>query len=403
MANPKYADLPGIAYDQSDVYETTDLPESEQQVYSEDENEIVERIRTTPSEAFNKFKDKNISSEHVDFSERITRKPRTGYQIFGCWETPGEGEKETPIQKLQRLQSEVKELYEEINEIKEKAKNKEEDKSTAEMILQVDSIGKQLNSLNLEEYLGADLLVSFSDPQGVRIKQLVSEIELFKNTVPTDEKLNLKQKTQSGKETEPGVLKYEMMYVPEKARMQEIARIAKLEQRICCLENIIGSGDDKIAKFSQNLKTQGIIEAVQQLGAKAALLDANQLDGIESRLSTLIHKMDNVVQKKSTLAQDSEQEQKITEMYETTKKVEMMSQILPQTVNRMVALNGIHQQAAGFAKTLTELAELQMQISTDLENNQGLLKGVQNSFATNLETIMNNLQSLDERVKKLKK
>jgi dynactin 2 len=50
---------------------------------------------------------------------------------------------------------------------------------------------------------------------------------------------------------EPGVLKYQMMYLPEKARMQEAARVAQLEQRLCCLENIIGTSNDKLSKFSQ--------------------------------------------------------------------------------------------------------------------------------------------------------
>lgn len=53
------------------------------------------------------------------------------------------------------------------------------------------------------------------------------------------------------------------------------------------------------------------MEAVQELGAKAALLDMYQLDIIESRLATLIHKMDNIQQKKVALALDSEHEQKV--------------------------------------------------------------------------------------------
>jgi len=62
-------------------------------------------------------------------------------------------------------------------------------------------------------------------------------------------------KTSESKKTdelvEPGTLKYQIMYLPEKARMQEAARIAQLEQRLCCLENIIGTSNDKLSKFSQ--------------------------------------------------------------------------------------------------------------------------------------------------------
>ncbi|XP_050578450.1 dynactin subunit 2 [Bombus affinis] len=401
MADPKYADLPGIAYDQVDVYETTDLPESEQfQLYPEDETDSIEKLHTNATEAFIKFKNKRFLSKEVDFSDRISLKPRTGYK-FGDWELPGEGEKETPIQKYQRLQCEIKELYEEVNDLKEKSKE-EKVKSVADIISQVQLLGKHLDSLKLEECLGADLIATLSDPQGTRMKQLISQIEAFKQTsILTSETDSKSQNAKDDKATEPGVLKYQMMYLPEKARMQEAARIALLEQRLCNLESVIGTTSDKLSKFSQNLKGQGVMEALQELGAKAALLDTYQLDIIESRLAALIHRMDNIAQKKTALTLDSEQEQKISEMYDIMKQTETISQILPQTVNRMLALNTIHQQAATFNKSLTRLEELQSQITSDLESNKSLLKGVQESFASNLEIIKSNIESLDERIKKL--
>ncbi|XP_076754974.1 dynactin subunit 2 [Xylocopa sonorina] len=403
MADPKYADLPGIAYDQVDVYETTDLPESEQfQLYPEDETDSIEKLHISATEAFNKFKGKQVISKGIDFSDRVSVKPRTGYK-FGDWELPGEGEKETPIQKYQRLQCEIKELYEEVNDLKEKAKD-EEIRSVADIISQVQLLEKQLDSLKLEECLGADLVATLSDPQGTRMKQLISQIEAFKQTnILTSETDSKTQSTKDDKTTEPGVLKYQMMYLPEKARMQEAARIALLEQRLCNLESVIGTTSDKLSKFSQNLRGQGVMEALQELGAKAALLDTYQLDIVESRLAALIHRMDNIAQKKAALALDSEQEQKISEMYDIMKQTETMSQILPQTVNRMLALNTIHQQAATSNKTLARLEELQSQITSDLESNKSLLKGVQDSFASNLEIIRNNIESLDERIKKLSK
>ncbi|XP_026672916.1 dynactin subunit 2 [Ceratina calcarata] len=380
MANPKYADLPGIAYDQVDVYETTDLPESEQfQLYPEDETDSIETLHISASEAFNKFKGKHIVNKGADFSDRISLKPRTGYK-FGNWELLGEGENETPIQKYQRLQCEVKDLYEEVNTLKEKAKD-EEVKSVADIISQVQLLAKQLDTLKLEECLGPDLIATLSDPQGMRMKQLISQIEAFKQTsIPTSETVPKAEITKDDKTSESGVLKYQMMYLPEKARMQETARIAVLEQRLCSLETVIGTTSDKLSKFSQNLKGQGVIESLQELGAKAALLDTYQIDVAETRLAALIHRMDNIAQKKTALALDSEQEQKISEMYDIMKQTETMSQILPQTVNRMLALNSIHQQAATLNKSLARLEELETQITSDLESNKSLLKGVQESF-----------------------
>lgn len=53
------------------------------------------------------------------------------------------------------------------------------------------------------------------------------------------------------------------------------------------------------------------MEAVQGLEAKISLLDVNQLDTIETRLGTLIYRMDSIAQKKAAAEQDSEQEQKV--------------------------------------------------------------------------------------------
>lgn len=404
MADPKYADLPGIAYDQLDVYETSDLPESEQmRMYCEDEpdSSCVEQLHISAKEAFNKFKGKQIVGKPVDFSDRLSNKPRTGYK-FGDWELVSEGEKETPLQKYQRLQCEVKELYEEINELKEKSKDEVEIKSASEIISQAQQIEKQLISLKLEDCLGPDVVASLSDPQGTMLKQLISQIELFKQTnMPPSKPSSEDKKTDES--VEHGILKYQMMYFPEKARMQEAARIAQLEQRLCCLENLLGTSNDKLSKFSQNLKCDGIMEAVQQLEAKTSLLDVNQLDTIETRLGTLIYRMDSIAQKKAAAEQDSEQEQKISEMYEIMKKTDAIAQILPQTVERLLTLSDIHQQAAAFSKSLIRLEELQAEISSGLDSNKSLLKGVQESFASNMEVIKSNITLLDERIKKLKK
>lgn len=404
MADPKYADLPGIAYDQLDVYETSDLPESEQmRMYCEDEpdSSCVEQLHISAKEAFNKFKGKQIVGKPVDFSDRLSNKPRTGYK-FGDWELVSEGEKETPLQKYQRLQCEIKELYEEVNELKENSKDEVEIKSASEIISQAQQLEKQLISLKLEDCLGPDVVASLSDPQGTMLKQLISQIELFKQANMPPSKLSSEDE-KTDESVESGVLKYQMMYFPEKARMQEAARIAQLEQRLCCLENLIGTSNDKLSKFSQNLKCEGIMEAVQQLEAKTSLLDVNQLDTIETRLGTLIYRMDSIAQKKAAMEQDSEQEQKISEMYEIMKKTDAISQILPQTVERLLTLSDIHQQAAAFSKSLIRLEELQTEISSGLDSNKSLLKGVQESFASNMEVIKSNIALLDERIKKLKK
>lgn len=68
------------AYDQPDIYETSDVTEQETSDYYEEEpeNESIDRLHISTKDSFNKFKGKYLTG-YVDFSDKIGRKIRTGY------------------------------------------------------------------------------------------------------------------------------------------------------------------------------------------------------------------------------------------------------------------------------------------------------------------------------------
>lgn len=159
------------AQNEPDVYETKDLPESDQTSdFHEEEIESIERIHISASEAFNKFKGKSLEGGKVDFSGRISKHLRTGYDVrSGDWELVGDGEKETVLQKYQRLQCEMKELFEEVNQIK--SQKKESDVNSCLVTgEQVEQALKKLSDLRLEETLGADVISSITNPEGTQLK-----------------------------------------------------------------------------------------------------------------------------------------------------------------------------------------------------------------------------------------
>lgn len=108
-----------------------------------------------------------MSSDKVDFSDRISRNLRTGYEV-GNWELVAKGETETILQKYQRINCEIGELMEEIQKIKSSGT----DDATASLIssVQVEDSLKKLADLRLEETLGADVVSSITDPQGAQFK-----------------------------------------------------------------------------------------------------------------------------------------------------------------------------------------------------------------------------------------
>ncbi|XP_016107336.1 dynactin subunit 2 [Sinocyclocheilus grahami] len=119
--------IPSQASNEPDVYETSDLPEDDQAQFESELEELcsdsVERIVVNPNAAYDKFKDKHISAKGLDFSDRISKSRRVGYES-GEYELLAEGcgEKETPQQKYQRLVNEIHELCQDVEHIQVRTK-----------------------------------------------------------------------------------------------------------------------------------------------------------------------------------------------------------------------------------------------------------------------------------------
>ncbi|XP_018320309.1 dynactin subunit 2 [Agrilus planipennis] len=394
MTDPKYADLPGIARGEPDVYETKDLPESDQTSdFYEEENDSIERIHISATEAFNKFKGKNLSAGKVDFSERISRRIRTGYDAaIGEWEIVGQGEKETPLQKYQRLQCELTELLEEINKMHNEKKDE-----TSNCLVSVEEIQQtlmKLADLQLEESLGQEVISSISDPQGVQLKKLMSQLEQFK--------AKANEQPESEGHLDDAII-YQFNYRPDQARLAQTARVAELETRIHRLEGVLGGSDEKLGRLSAATSKGTLLETAQYLSATASMLDSAQLDHIEGRLTALVQKLDMIAEKKAKISEDVEKDKMILELYELVKNTENVSKILPNTIERLKSLEAMHKKSGDFIKSLIQVEALQSEVQSNVRNNKALLKGVQESFALNLEEINKTIQNLDSRIKSISK
>lgn len=187
MADPKYADLPGIARNEPDVYETSDLPEDDQAEFDAEEltSTSVEHIIVNPNAAYDKFKDKRVGTKGLDFSDRIGKTKRTGYES-GEYEMLGEGlgVKETPQQKYQRLLHEVQELTTEVEKIKMTVKESATEEKLTPVVLakQLAALKQQLVASHLEKLLGPDAAINLTDPDGALAKRLLLQLEATKNT-----------------------------------------------------------------------------------------------------------------------------------------------------------------------------------------------------------------------------
>ncbi|XP_055314207.1 dynactin subunit 2-like [Sitodiplosis mosellana] len=362
----KFANLPGIAYDQPDVYEnkTPDAPECTSNLYEDTEAECIERLHFSSDNSNNK----------IDYSQHNVR--------GGCWELAGHGEKETPIEKYRRIKCEMDELLNEIVDLNICAAVSKKDKESYEAVSQaVNSAQKVLGSLKLDSVLGSETIPSACDSE---IKKLLIQIEGFRKNNASQ--ISAEKSTQ---------------------QLEQTKRIAELEARLHHIEVIIGknhSQPDKLNRLASTFDTRdtSLVDTVQQISTKAALLQPAQLDLIENRVSVLSSKLNTIKEKALVISGKNganDESDRVAALYDIAKKVEPISKFLPDMLNRMQALETLHSHANSFNKTTSELESTQSTLVSNLNGNKALLQNVQETFALNLESVNQEIEKLETRLK----
>lgn len=240
----------------------------------------------------------------------------------GCWELAGEGEKETPIEKYRRIKCEMDELMNEIVDLNVKEAVSKKDKETYEAVSQtVNSTQKVLGSLKLDIVLGSNTISSTANSE---INKLLIEVENFKT--------NGKSKVSPEKST---------------SYLENTKRIAALEARLHHIETVIGkkTQPDKLNRLTSTFDTRdSLLDAVQQISTKAALLQPAQLDLIENRIIALTDKLNAINEKALVIGGKhgtNDDNDRIGKVFEIVKKVESLK-FLPDMLNRMQALEALN-------------------------------------------------------------
>uniref|UniRef100_UPI00398F03A7 dynactin subunit 2-A-like n=1 Tax=Pristiophorus japonicus TaxID=55135 RepID=UPI00398F03A7 len=400
MADPKYANLPGIAFNEPDVYETSDLPEDDQAQFEAEElnSDSVDRIVVNPNASYDKFKDKRVSTKDVDFSDRISKARKTGYES-GDYEILGEGcgMKESPQQKYQRLLHEMKELSEEVEHIKNAVKESsaEEKLTPVALASQVATLKQHLVTLQLEKVLGPDATIDLTDPEGALAKRLLAQLDVTKSG-----KAFSSAGKSPGKTGDGNAVTYELYYRPEQTRFTQAAKVAELEKRLAELEAAVGTDSDRQNPLTVGLQSSCLMRAVEVLQTKVSALDPAMLDQVEARLQSVLGKLNEIAKHKAA-NEEAETQSKVAQLYELVQKWDTMTTTLPQVVERLVAVRDLHEQAMQFGQLLTHLDSTQQMITCTMRENTTLLTQVQKTMKDNLSQVQENFVSLDVRVKKL--
>uniref|UniRef100_A0A3P8ZWA6 Dynactin subunit 2 n=1 Tax=Esox lucius TaxID=8010 RepID=A0A3P8ZWA6_ESOLU len=382
MADPKYANLPGIASNEPDVYETSDLPEDDQAQFESEElcSDSVERIVVNPNAAYDKFKDKRVSTKGLDFSDRISKNKRVGYES-GDYEILAEGcgVKETPQQKYQRLVNEIQELSQEVETIQATTNDSNAEERLTPVVLaqQAAQLKQQLVSAHLDSLLGPQAHINLADPDGALAKRLLTQLEAARGS-----------RGSTGEGRAPvaskgpdGVVLYELHSRPEQEKFTDAAKMAELERRLAELETAVGPGSDKQGPLSAGVQGASLMDTMELLQARVSALDSATLDQVEARLQSVLGKMNEIAKHKAAI-EDADTQNKVSQLYDVVQKWDAMATSLPQVVQRLMAVKELHEQAMQFGQLLTHLDTTQQMINNSLKDNGTLLSQVGEAAST---------------------
>nr|XP_023651229.1 dynactin subunit 2 isoform X5 [Paramormyrops kingsleyae] len=394
-----------MASNEPDVYETSDLPEDDQAQFESELEELcsdsVERIVVNPNAAYDKFKDKRVGTRGLDFSDRISKTRRVGYES-GEFEILAEhcGLKETPQQKYQRLVNEIQDLTQEVEGIQATAKESGAEERLTPVLLaqQAAQLKQQLVSAHLDSLLGPHAHIDLSDPDGALARRLLIQLEAARGGRGG---AGVDGKPGSAKAPD-GVVLYELHSRPEQEKFTESAKVAELEKRLAQLETAMGTGSNKQGPLTAWVQGASIVDNLELLQARVNALDSATLDQVEARLQSVLGKMNEIAKHKAAI-EDADTQNKVSQLYDVIQKWDAMATSLPQVVQRLVAVRDLHEQAMQFGQLLTHLDTTQQMINNSLKDNSSLLSQVQQTMKDNLKAVEENFATLDQRMKNLTK
>ncbi|VDM47953.1 unnamed protein product [Toxocara canis] len=343
-----------------DVYETEDLPEDEQHLREEEaqeNSEEVERIHIDMESALKRFKGRMINADHVDFSDSIARKRRTGYasgayvlEVIG----PDVDETETIDQKFHRLNYELVELAEAMKEQKENSKEKASTINEGDVVAMLDAV------------------------RAVHLNKAAPSAQ-----------------NASGSE-------HETSAISTAASASTENRLLALESRLKRIEQFVGGGCDAFDEVTKKVCRAPLAEVIEDLRLRVQLLHPTHVDGLHSRVNQVLAKMKQAEEKKLE-KMDSDFEEKVANLYELMAKWDNTCVGLPSAVQRIHGLQKLHEQAQQFSSRLTQLVGCRAQLVKSIEGEQMAMFDFRQQTADALTKLTTDMEKISARIEALSK
>ena len=277
--------------------------------------------------------------------------------------------KETPLQRLARLQAEINELEAELST------------TSANTGRDFDEEVVQL-ATNLKSRLKTVEEASTRLPQQDELTRLIRQ--QLKQTAAAGS-------ASSGTGTTSGLSSTGVVYELYGTAQNPTTTV---EDRLTKVERLVGSSA---------VSTKSLVSRLDDVETMVARVDPTSLEQAANKAKVIRADLEaaSKARNKLTATYKKEDSKTIQELHQQMTELEGLSRYLPALTQRLQQMANLHVQSASFASRLTETEQQATQAQASLGELETTLDSIQAQMVKNLEQVEQNVQKLDDRLNKL--
>jgi len=348
--DPKYAGLPGIAWDQPDTFETVEGADGDDESVdtSEAETEDQEKLHMT---SLSWIGDIEVGAD--------------------------EGKAETLLQRFMRLRCEIGELVDDLDSMTESTREASQSEGLS---IQVKNLIKQLETCQFNDE------VNTTSKSNVELDAVAKQIDALKNS-------NKVEKTDG-----EGV--YQIFLSNDKKASVDIAN---LDGRLAMLEKIVGHSSPADRKvLSAQTDSQNLEECVKILDDRKSFLNQQHIEHVEGRLSALTFKINSISEQKVAV-ENATKDEKVNKLANlVSSQSSMAAGLLPEIVERMENVSMLQDNSKTWSDTVDSVQQQQRETKDVIKDTEKLVVDTRECFDKNMTEIFNKCNLLQSKLAEIK-
>lgn len=367
-------------------------------------------------------------------------------------------EKETPIQRFERLRAEVSGFLRDIENIRSSRAQGEEaavdELDGVNMVELADRL--KVWQVQLQAASKKDGGLDVVSEQG-RSGRNVAQSELTNQLLGKIAAMKGEIQDSPATASPSSSLSYHLVYSQDSSREMKIAHISDLERRLSVLEQVVtGSVAPEPSTFlstpsststststpNSSASTLGLISSLEDVRIKVSSLDEHAIDQLSHRMLKLTKQYESLKAVREAAYSNGNRQttdlespspepgsstpsshpsspptpspansltngqgnaaqidvSKIDTLFHSMTSIQTVASELPIVVDRLVQLRALHEQAVQFSSQISAISSSQSDISSVLTANLAGIQRMQDSLTSNMATIEKNVLALEKRI-----